>query len=184
MLHPRPLTWILLIMGPFTFLAKIQPQNDESVQRKTGLSPSSLLFDVQRWPCSCSVTTAHQRLFSASAVFDFKDLTHSVAEFKTADRVSTAASQWCELRGISLWLLGLWGHTVLVDYFFLRAPGDLHKALMRKENRSKRKATPRQRLVFACDGLPHCWKATFFFFSPSWTAFSNTFICSGTNNSY
>lgn len=50
-----------------------------------------------------------------------------------------------------------------MDYFFLRAPGDLHKALMRKENGSKRKAAPRQRLVFACDGLPHCWKATFFF---------------------
>lgn len=34
---------------------------------------------------------------------------------------------------------------------------------MRKENGSKRKAAPRQRLVFACDGLPRCWEAGIFF---------------------
>lgn len=165
MLHTRPLTWILLIMGPFTFLAKIQPL-------KWWVSPKknwTLAFFSTVWcavlavflQCNNSTSEAFRHFCKC---LTSKDSAHSVAEFKTADRVSTAASQWCELKGISLWLLGLWGRTVLADYFFPRAPGDLHKALMRKEIRSKRKAAPRQRLVFACDGLPHCWKARFFYF--------------------
>lgn len=48
--------------------------------------------------------------------------------------------------------VGFVGRHSLVDYW--RA-GDLQEALMRKENRS---------VVFADDGLPHYWKARFYFF--------------------
>lgn len=58
---------------------------------------------------------------------------------------------------------------------FLRASGDLQKALMEKKAKQQKKSQTQRKAYICHDGLSHCVKAVFF--AQASTAVSNTFIC-------